>query len=141
MCNIIKEAISTFANQEYYKQIHIAVTLSTKYKGVVLPEYIKESYPDIITLIIQHQFRNLKVNDNDFSVILSFKGKDENVIVPFKSITKYVDLLANFSLDLNQYENIHSQINEEVKKESTNTNNISRTSQDNIIFIDNFRKN
>ncbi|KJV68739.1 ClpXP protease specificity-enhancing factor SspB [Candidatus Neoehrlichia procyonis] len=146
MCNVIKEVFSTFAYKEPYKQVHVAVTLLTQYKGVVLPEYIKESYPENVTIIIQHQFRNLQVTSNDFSVILSFKGKEENVIVPFKSITKYVDLLANFSLDLSQYEDIHSQINEENKKNTNNTDNnkyptISHTLQNNIIFIDSFRKN
>ena len=142
ICSVIKNALATVAQLSNHHNIHIAISFLTNYKGVVLPDHVKNNYPREITIILQHQFRNLQVSNNSASVVLSFQGKEETVIIPYCSIIKYIDVHQGFALDLEQYisnntkelegcSNDIDHINEESNKKS---------SQDNIIFIDAFLK-
>lgn len=72
--------------------------INTKHKKVVMPDYIKRQYPEEITLILQHQFSNLNVNNNYFSVDLSFSGRIEKIIIPFNAILVFTDQKAGIEL-------------------------------------------
>lgn len=74
------------------------ITFNTQYKGVVMPDYLREKYPDEITIVLQYQFWNLKVYDDCFSISLSFNGKKEDLTVPFKAISSFVDPYVKFGL-------------------------------------------
>lgn len=82
-------------------------TINTKNSGVVLPDYIKKAYPEEITLILQHQFSNLTVKNNNFSVDLSFSGKVEHVVIPFSSLISFTDKIAGINLSFNSYDNVY----------------------------------
>lgn len=72
--------------------------VNTKHKGIVLPKYIKKQYPEEITLVLQHQFANLNVEGNYFSVDLSFNGKIEKIVIPFSSLIVFSDQKAGIEL-------------------------------------------
>lgn len=72
--------------------------VNTKHNGIVLPNYIKKQYPEEITLVLQHQFANLSVEGNYFSVDLSFNGKIEKIIIPFSSLIVFSDQKAGIEL-------------------------------------------
>ena len=63
-----------------------------------MPDYIKRQYPEEITLILQHQFANLDVSNNYFSVDLSFSGRIEKIIIPFNAILVFTDQKAGIEL-------------------------------------------
>ncbi|MBR2141204.1 MAG: hypothetical protein IJ853_02510 [Rickettsiales bacterium] len=77
------------------------LVVNTEAEGVVLPNYVKKEYPEQITLILQHQFSNLSVKNNGFSVDLSFGGKIENVVIPFDSLIVFSDETAGIRLNFN----------------------------------------
>ena len=77
--------------------------INTKNKGVILPENIKKQYPEEITIILQHQFANLDVKNNKFSVDLSFGKILANITIPFSSILIFSDQEAGLELSFNQY--------------------------------------
>lgn len=74
----------------------IYVSFYTNAQGVVLSTPVKQKYPKEITIILQHQFENLIVLDEKFTVNISFNGITETVEVPFNSITSFLDPAANF---------------------------------------------
>lgn len=144
MCNVIREAMCFFSNTLRSKDVHVAISFLTGNNGVVLPDYLRVQYPESMTIVLQYQFRELSVGDGSFSVVLSFRGKEERITVPFSAITKYVDILANFSLDLEQYGDIeltcvdHSDNDDDVSSDDAAKE---LRTEGNIIFIDRFRKN
>ncbi|QGR02412.1 hypothetical protein EDL79_01840 [Ehrlichia ruminantium] len=139
MCKVIKDAITVIAKPENCSNVHIIVSFLTQQKGVTLPDHVKKSYPDEITVVLQHQFRHLCTYDNYISVILSFNGKEETVIIPYCSITKYVDAYQGFSLDLKPY--VSDTIEEDNNSNDEDiSQNHQHNNQDNIIFIDTFLK-
>lgn len=75
------------------------VSFLTNYPGVGLPEYLYDEYPDEMTIVIQYQFWELKVERHHFSVVLSFSDNEEKITIPFKSLTNFADPSVNFNLD------------------------------------------
>ena len=51
-----------------------------------------------MTIVIQHRFWDLKVEDDQFSVGLSFGGVPSMLVVPFAAVTDFVDPAVDFSL-------------------------------------------
>ena len=79
---------------------HFYITFKTGSIGVEVPAYIITEHPDEMTIVIQHQFDNLTVTNEIFSVTLRFKGKPEQLVIPFSAITSFADPSVNFGLQL-----------------------------------------
>ncbi|MGN7619135.1 MAG: ClpXP protease specificity-enhancing factor SspB [Ehrlichia sp.] len=105
MCGVMKDALGILAKTGNSNNVHIAISFLTDHKGVVIPDHVKDSYPYEITVVLQHQFRDLQIFDNHISVILSFRGKEETIVITYNSIIKYIDIEQGFALDLGQYAN------------------------------------
>lgn len=77
---------------------HFYITFHTRFPGVVIPKHLAERFPDEMTIVIQHRFWDLKVEDDEFSVGLSFGGVPTTLAVPFAAVTEFVDPAVDFSL-------------------------------------------
>ena len=77
---------------------HFYITFQTRMPGVVIPKHLAERFPDEMTIVIQHRFWDLKVEDDEFSVGLSFGGVPTTLVVPFAAVTEFVDPAVDFSL-------------------------------------------
>ena len=51
-----------------------------------------------MTIVLQYQFDELIVEDKFFSVLLSFNGRPEKLVVPFKSLLTFADPSQEFVL-------------------------------------------
>lgn len=79
-------------------QHHFYITYKTRHPGVQLPQHLRERYPEEITIVLQHQFWNLDVQQDGFSVGLSFGGMRETLVVPFAAVTAFADPSCKFGL-------------------------------------------
>lgn len=70
----------------------------TDFPGVQVPRFLRDQYPEEVTIVLQHQFWGLEVTAEDFSVLLSFGGSRQQVIVPFAALTAFADPSADFGL-------------------------------------------
>ena len=77
---------------------HFYITFQTRLPGVSIPKHLMERFPDEMTIVIQHRFWDLKVEDDRFSVGLSFGGVPSTLVVPFAAVTDFVDPAVDFSL-------------------------------------------
>lgn len=77
---------------------HLYITFRTNYPGVDIPSYLRERYPDELTIVLQHQFWGLDVTEEGFSVTLSFNKAREYVSVPFEALTRFADPGVKFGL-------------------------------------------
>ncbi len=77
---------------------HFYIEFATPAPGVAMPDDLRESYPDLMTIIIQHQFEALEVSEDGFSVTLWFKGKPARLTVPFDAVTSFADPSVSFGL-------------------------------------------
>jgi len=77
---------------------HFYISFDTKAPGVQISQRLREKYPDDMTIVLQHQFWDLVVNDDGFEVGLSFKGVPERLSVPFEAIKGFFDPSVEFAL-------------------------------------------
>ena len=77
---------------------HFYITFKTHAPGVDIPQRLIERFPDEMTIVLQHRFWDLKVDDERFSVGLSFSGVPSILNVPFSAITGFHDPAVNFEL-------------------------------------------
>ena len=95
---LVKKVLSEVAQAGLPGEHHFFVTFNTQYPGVRISSRLAAEYPGEMTVVLQHQFWDLTVNDSAFEVGLSFKGVPEKLHVPLRAITSFVDPHASFAL-------------------------------------------
>jgi len=80
---------------------HFTISFRTDAPGVKISRRLAEQWPQELTIILQHQFSDLLVDDSGFSVKLSFRGVSETLYVPFEAITVFSDPAAPFGVKFN----------------------------------------
>jgi hypothetical protein len=67
-----------------------------------MSDRLRAQYPDEMTIILQHQFWDLKVGEDEFEVGLSFGGVPEHLTVPFEAINGFFDPSVQFGLQFEE---------------------------------------
>ena len=77
---------------------HFYIAFDTRYPGVRLSERLDKKYPREMTIVLQHQYWNLQVREDEFEVELSFDNIPEKLVVPFNAIKGFLDPHVQFGL-------------------------------------------
>ena len=101
--NVVKGALEV-AQKDGLANNYFYITFKTNGKGVKLADALKEQYPRNMTIVLQHQFSNLQVAANGFSVDLSFSGVPYSLEIPFDAVTYFADPYAKFGLSFSGFE-------------------------------------
>ena len=96
--NVIKGILQDTEKEGLVADQHFYITFQTNKKNVDIPEYLYDEYPNQMTIILQHQFYDLKVEDNHFSVLLTFKNAPEKITISFDAVVEFIDPSQNFCL-------------------------------------------
>lgn len=100
LLSVVKEIVSTVSADGFYKKQHLYITFSTKHPGVRMSDFLREDFDEDMTIILEHEFWDLIVDDYGFSVSLEFEHGSETIYVPFSSISTLLDPSEDFSLEL-----------------------------------------
>jgi len=114
---------------------HLYISFAPYCNGVKIAEYLKKSHPEELTIILQHQFWDLEVNDKTFSVTLSFNNVPERLTIPYAAITEFYDPSVKFGLKFNLQEN--TLLNS--PDHSLNGGSASPAEDTNVVALDTFR--
>lgn len=95
---VVREALETAAATGLPGEHHFYITFRTDFPEVDIPARLKQRHPDEMTIVLQHQFWDLKVDTDRFGVTLSFDRVHERLIVPYAAITAFVDPSVQFGL-------------------------------------------
>lgn len=77
---------------------HFYITFKTGAPGVSIPAHLRERFPDEMTIVLQNKFWDLGVDENGFTVGLSFNQLPAKLDIPFAAITAFVDPAVDFGL-------------------------------------------
>lgn len=77
---------------------HFYITFLTDYPEVSIPDYLRDRYPGEMTIVLQYQFSDLRIENENLCVTLSFNNVPEKLVVPLASITIFADPSVNFAL-------------------------------------------
>jgi len=81
---------------------HFYISFDTQAEGVRMSERLRAQYPEEMTIILQHQYWDLVVNERGFEVGLSFGGIPEKLNIPFEAISGFVDPSVQFGLQFEE---------------------------------------
>jgi hypothetical protein len=99
---VVRTVLADAAKNGLPGEHHFKITFSTTAPGVRLSERLRGQYPQVMTIILQHQFWDLRVSDETFEVGLSFGGVPERLVVPFTAITAFFDPAVQFGFQFEQ---------------------------------------
>jgi uncharacterized protein len=77
---------------------HFYITFKTRGRGVSVPPDVIAKYPDEMTVVLQHQYWDLAVEHDLFSVMLKFGGMPKVLTVPYTAVTRFYDPSVQFLL-------------------------------------------
>ena len=77
---------------------HFYITFKTRAAGVSVPPDVLAKYPDEMTVVLQHQYWDLKVEADRFSVMLKFGGMPKVLSMPYTAVTRFYDPSVQFLL-------------------------------------------
>lgn len=78
---------------------HFFITFVTTAPGVRISSALRERYPEQMTIVIQHQYWDLKANEKGFEIVLSFSDVPEKLEIPYSAIRGFYDPHANFEME------------------------------------------
>ena len=93
---VVRTVLTDVAKKGLPGDHHFKITFNTAAPGVQLSDRMRAQYPETMTIIMQHQFWDLHVDDEGFEVGLSFGGIPERLAVPFEAVTAFFDPAVQF---------------------------------------------
>lgn len=145
--DVVIQSLKLTSQHGLVDEHHFYISFLTDFPGVQMPDYLREEYPDEITIVLQFEYWDLKVEDKSFSVTLCFNDQNENLVVPFQAITSFVDPSVKFGLQFTPDYSLAEPVEapkktplfakkkekiEETKEPSEDSNN--------VVTLDTFRK-
>ena len=97
---VIRDILRDVARQGLDGDSHYFITFQTDRSDVQIPTFIRSKYPKEISIILHNQFSGLIVNDESFSVDLTFGGVLSTLTIPYRAILTFADPAAQFVLTL-----------------------------------------
>jgi hypothetical protein len=139
MRTIIHKVLKKVEKNGLHGNHHFVITFSTKNPETKISDVLKEKFPAEMTIVIQHQFSNLKVEKDFFQISLSFSGVLETLTIPYRAISAFADPEVNFGLKFNDFEDYEEEFGTENPDNSQKTGNTDLSAK--IVSLADFRKN
>lgn len=95
---VIRMVLNEAATKGLPGEHHFFITFDTRAEGVQISPRLKASYPQEMTIVLQHQFWDLKITEDDFEVGLAFNGIPERLHIPLKAVKAFHDPAVQFGL-------------------------------------------
>ena len=143
MLGMVRDILKKISQSGLPDNHHFLITFFSKSKGVIIPHWMKEKYPDKMTIIIRNWFENLNVTEKKFDISLNFNNTVEHLTIPFSSLELFADPSVDFAISFNQ---VNSMPNSETEGDNEPNDQIASKNDDfskkneNVINLKNFKK-
>jgi hypothetical protein len=95
---VVGRVLGSVAEQGLPGEHHFYITFKTQAPGVDIPQRLIERFPDEMTIVLQNRYWDLVVDEQRFSVGLSFNQVPSKLVIPYSAITGFHDPAVNFEL-------------------------------------------
>ena len=124
MINVFKDVLKIIDKEGLTEGHHLFITFKTNYPNVKIPSWIKDKFPNEMTIVMQYEYWNFRITKNYFKITLSFNDIKSDLCIPYDSVISFADPYANFGLKLNTLEGSKEKKDEKKTKVIENKNNI-----------------
>jgi len=98
MRGLIRKVLSQVEKDGLPGEHHFFISFDSQHPGVQLADWLKDRFPDTMTIVMQHWFAELEVGKEGFGVTLNFNDQPENMFIPYDAIRTFVDPSVEFGL-------------------------------------------
>jgi len=98
--SVVREALEEVAAHGLPGTHYFYLTFDTNHPGVDIPDHLRLQHPQEMTIVLQYQFWDLKLEEETFEVTLSFNKVHERLCVPFEALVGFADPSVQFGLQL-----------------------------------------
>jgi len=98
--DVVKKFLKIIQKKGIINNDHFYICFLTSDAGVIIPEQLKKENNKEMTIVLQHEFSNLQVNDDYFSVELNFSGQSVSITVPYRALKLFYTHSQSFNLEL-----------------------------------------
>ena len=138
MRGLIRRVMEAVAQDGLPGEHHFFITIDTTHPEMQMADWLRDRYPEEITLVVQHWFDNLIVDDNGFAITLNFGNSPEPLYIPFDSISTFVDPSVEFGL---RFELHHEEIDKDEDEEAPMEEDAKPEEKSGeVVSLDRFRK-
>lgn len=97
---VIRRSLTTVEEFGLPDDHHFYITFKTEHPDVNIADWLRAEYPDEMTIVMQHQYDDLGIGEDGFTIKLRFGGRPERLDIPFEAITSFADPSVSFGLQL-----------------------------------------
>lgn len=119
---------------------HFFITFDTTCEGVEIADWLKARYPSEMTIVVQHWFENLVVDDDGFSITLNFGNQPEPLVIPFDAVRTFVDPSVEFGLRFEGHSDHGEDDDEDLEDEDDDDDDPPPSRDAEVVSLDKFRK-
>ncbi|MDX2155366.1 MAG: ClpXP protease specificity-enhancing factor SspB [Hyphomicrobiaceae bacterium] len=101
---VVKACLAQVARTGLLGDHHFYIAFNTQAPGVGMSKRLKEKYPQEMTIVLQHRFWDLAVEEDRFEVKLTFDGIPERLVIPFNAIKVFYDPSVPYGLQFEESE-------------------------------------
>jgi hypothetical protein len=77
---------------------HFYITFKTRAPNVQIADNLLASHPQEMTIVLQHQYKDLVADSEGFAVTLSFNQTPHKLYIPYAAMISFYDPSAEFGL-------------------------------------------
>lgn len=92
---------------------HFFITFDTRHEDARLADWLKDRYPQDMTIVMQHWYDGLKVDPAGFAITLNFGDQPEPLYIPFDAVRTFVDPSVEFGLRFETHDSDDEEDDEE----------------------------
>ncbi len=98
MRGLIEEVLRGVERDGLPGEHHFFITFDTRHPDAKLADWLRERYPEEMTVVMQHWFEGLSVDPDGFAITLNFGDSPEPLYIPFDAVRTFVDPSVEFGL-------------------------------------------
>ncbi|AIL12773.1 hypothetical protein IM40_03330 [Candidatus Paracaedimonas acanthamoebae] len=134
---VVRNALQKASKEGLSGRHHFYITFESSRPDVKVPEYLRKQHPEEITIVLQHQFWDLKADDKGFSVLLSFNEVQERIEVSYAALISFLDPSVKFGLQFEPSPPVLAE--KRGKKEKVSDTKSTEDGAKKVVALDTFR--
>ena len=140
MRSLIRNVLISVADQGLPGEHHFFITFDTLHPDVEMADWLSDRYPTEMTIVMQHWFDNLVVEETGFAVTLNFGDSPEPLYIPYDAIRTFVDPSVEFGLRFETQETDEIEEPETVEEAPIQVDAEQEHQDAEVVSLDKFRK-
>ncbi len=96
--SVVRKVLTDVAKDGLPGEHHFFIAFDTRAQGLRISDRLRAQFPEEMTIVLQHQFWDLKVGEHAFEVGVSFNGAPERLLIPFAAVKGFFDPSVQFGL-------------------------------------------